>query len=515
MRRLLIVLVAALAVTGCALRRQQAQQLAQADALFARGCYRCLQKAFTIYDTLRQAGYQPANTSARAFDTAILLAAREKELAMEADGWITTAEGLAAAATKAPIAGAKAQVYVEILRALPWAAGRHDRDFRNNALITVGPVIDALERWDTALGPPETRSLVATYLMASARCAFTPAREQESLTFERLAPAHASTPLMQYVAGSCHADLRQHLDALASDADFHEVTFQLGRLRLYRGGATVHTDARVLLEAARAGLPEAVAPTYLLAGVLSGLGEYEACAAMYGEVVKTGGARRESMLSRTICLTHAAKRQDAIETATGLIDSPGVLRGEAFFWRAWNKYHLKQLQPARDDVEQAKTLVKDADVFALSGFIAYDMQQKDYAYTEFAEAHRRARTYCVAVFYQGLIDSEKDRWPTAVDRYTVATRCYESSVRRLESDLRGAHALEMDNPTRQRRIDNLTQAVDAEKLQVAKAAYNVAYSYGRAGEMAKGVPFAEKAASAHKEMQKLAEELLVILRKSR
>lgn len=511
MRRLILLLVIAASLTACAagLRKQQAQQLADADAMFMRGCYTCLRKAFDSYDTLRQAGFQPAITQVKAFDTAVLLAAREKELGMEANAWIAKAEGLAAAR------GEVGQHYLEILRALPWAPGRLDRDQQeriNSAWAKAArPIAETLEGWETALGPPAARPIAAAYLMIGARCAFTPAREQDALTV--LLVSHPQAPLVRYAAGRCRSELRAHLDAVSGDPDFHEAAFELGRLRLYQGGATVHSDARVLLEAARASLPDAIAPVYLLAGVLSGLGEYEACAAMYGEVAGKGGAKRESMLSRTVCLTHAARRADAIRSATDLIDTPGILRGEAYFWRAWNQYHSKNLAMARADVDQAKPLFTDADVFALSGFIAYDMHQKDFAYQEFGDALRRNPQYCVARFYQGLIHSTREQWLPAADTYEKATTCYAISVRSLERDLRAAQSLDADNPTRQRRIDNLTQGLDAEKLQLARAAYNVAYSFGRAGDAAKGLPFAEQAAAAHKDMEKLALELLEILRK--
>ncbi|HUF24039.1 MAG TPA: hypothetical protein VMN81_07935 [Vicinamibacterales bacterium] len=511
MRRLIpFLLVAALAGTACgtSIRKQQAQRLAEANALFMRGCHSCLVRAFDTYSALRGEGFQPALVTGKAFDAAILLAAREKELAMEATSWIERAEGLLS--SRGPV-GPR---YLEMVNALPWALGRHDRDFRDGAMIAVGPVLDALEKWDAALGPAPARDIVGTYLMAAARCAFTPARLQPNLTFDVLAPAHGRTPLMQYAAGICSPELRSHLDALAGDADFHEVTYQLGRLRLYQGGATVHLDARVLLEAGHTAMPDAIAVTWLLASVLSALEEHEACAAMYDEVIRRGGARRESMLNRTVCLTRAAKRPEAIRSATEIIDTPGILRGEAYFWRAWNQYHAKNLPVARVDVESAKTLFQDADVYALSGFIAYDMDQKDYAYTEFAEALRRNREYCVAAFYQGLIDSQKEQWEPAAGRYVSATGCYERSVRRLENDLRQAHALDADNPTRERRIRNLTEGLDVEKLQLARAAYNVAYSYGRHGDAAKGLPYAEQAAAAHRDMRKLAEELLEILRKA-
>lgn len=492
---------------GTSARKQQAQRLAEADALFSRGCYVCLTKAFEAYDGLRLSGYQPAAMAARAFDTAVLIAAREKELAMPADPWMAKARALA-------VPGARSTLYLEMADALPWATGRHDRDFAHPGQAAARPPLDALARWDTALGPEASRDLTGTYLMASARCALTPARLHDALTMEALAPAHAATPLMRYATGSCRAGLRPQLDALSGDPDFHELLFQRGRLRLFEGGTTVHLDARVLLEAAREAMPAMLANTYLLAGVLNALEEYEACAERYAEVIARGGARREASLNRTVCLTHAGKRGDAIVTATSLIDTPGILRGEAYFWRAWNHYHEQRLPLARADVEAAKPLFDSADLYALSGFVAYDMGQKPYAHSEFGEAYQRSRGYCTAPFYRGIIDSDFDRWDAALREYLLAAGCYDASVRRLEEDLRQAERLDPDNPTRQRRIDNLTAAVDAERLQLARAAYNVAYAHGRMGNAASAIPFAEKAAATHKDMEKLATDLLAILRKA-
>lgn len=503
-----VVLLVLLAVAGCATaeRRENRQRLVAADTQFARGCYLCLTDAFEQYRALAAAGHQPQTMNRRAFETALLLAAREKELGMDAQGWIATARGLALDQMRAP-------VYLEIADALPWAAGRHDQGFDHPGQAAMGPVLDALERWDAALGPPSSRDIVGTYLMAAARCAFTPSRLHESLTFEVLAPAHADAPLIQYVSGTCRRELRSHLAGLSSDPDFHEVTLHLARFRLFEPGNVVRLDAKAMLGAARTAMPGMVANTWLLAGVLSTLEEYEACAEMYAEVIARGGARRESLLNRTVCLTKAEQRAEAIASATELIDTPGILRGEAYYWRATNQYHLETLPEARADVEAAKPLYDDAAVYALSGFIAYDMEQKAYAYTEFEEAWKRNSTYCTAPFYQGLMDAEQERWEPAAAKYETATRCYETSVRRLAFSLEQAHALDAADPSRQQRIDSLTAALDGERLQVAHAAYNVAYANGRLGRPEAGIPFAEKSAAAHKDMRELATNLLAILRK--
>ena len=426
---------------------------------------------------------------------------------MPAEPWIEKARALAPP-------DARRRVYLDIAGALPWAPGRHDADFRHEARIAIGAELDALDRWDETLGLPDARDVTGTYLMAAARCAFMPARLHESLTPEALAPVHAAAPLMRYAVGICRPDLRAYLDGLEADPDFHELLFQQARQQLFQGGATVRLGARVLLEAAREDMPALVGNTYLLAGVLNTLEEYVPCAAMYAEVIAKGGARRESLLSRTMCLTNAGKSADAIASATGLIDTPGILTGEAYYWRAANRYTLKALADARTDVEAAKPLYDDAAVFALSGFIAYDMGQKDYAYTEFDEAFRRNGTYCTAPFYQGLIDAEKERWEPAAAKYEAATGCYETSVRRLVFSLERAEALDASDTTRERRIASLARSLDGERLQIAHAAYNVAYANGRLGRAGAGIPFAEKAAAAHKNMEKLATDLLAVLRKA-
>lgn len=503
----LIPLVIVIAACGASVRKAQAERLAEADALFARGCYTCLAKAYDVFEALRLAGFEPAAMAARAFDTAILLAAREKELAMPADPWIDRARALA------PRDSGRA-IYLEIVRGLPWAPGRHDSSAAHEGRLAIGPELDALDRWDAALGAPAARTVTATYLMAAARCAFVPARQHETLTFEALAPAHGTAPLVRYAAGICRPELRSQLDSLTEDPDFHELLFQQGRLRLFAGGNTVHLDARMLLDAARDAMPALVANTFLLAGVLSTLDEHEACAAMYAEVIALGGARRQSLLNRTVCLTNGGRHAEAIASSTELIDSPGILRGEAYYWRAANRYTLERVAEARTDVEAAKPLYDDAAVYALSGFIAYDMGQKEYAYAEFDLAFQRNGAYCTAPFYQGLIDAEHDRWEPAAARYERATQCYEASVRRLRFSLEQAETLDEADPTRRRRIDTLAKALDGERLQVAHAAYNVAYANGRLGRAAAAIPFAEKAAAAHKDMEKLATDLLAVLRKA-
>lgn len=518
MRAASLCLAAALAFSaavaaGCGPRKEHVQRMAEADALFARACYSCLTRAFQTYDALRLAGFQPAAVTKKAFDTALLIAMREKELGMPAEAWIAKAAALAPASGPA---AARAALYLDMTRKARWSAGKHDADEASRFERAVAAeAIAGLGDWEKALGPPAARDLVGTYLMTALACAYTPPRQQDArLTLERLAPAHRSTPLMKYALGACKAEFRDELQSLTADPDFHEAQFQIGRQRLFQGGTTVQLDAKTSLAAAHKAMPPAVANSYLLAGVHLALEEFAECAARYDDVIRHGGARRDSMLSRTKCLTRGAMRVPAIASATELIEPPGTHRGEALYLRAWNRYHLKDLPAARGDIEDAKRTWASADLALLSGFVAYDMDEKPFAYTEFAQALAMNADYCVAAFYQGLIDATAERWAPAADRYERATHCYSRSVGLIAGDLQRAQALPADTPNRDRRIANLIEGLEVEKAQLSRAAYNTAYSFGRSGSPSKGIPYAMQAISAHKDMEKLAMELLEILKKA-
>lgn len=507
-RIVLLLTLAIAAAPACATRARRAHvdRLAAADRLFARGCYVCLTRAFEEYRALAAAGFRPPELTRRAFDTALLVAAREKELALEADGWIATARGLA---PRTP----RADALLQLVDALPWAAGRHDPDFEHQGHTAAGPLLDALDRWEAALGPLLSRGVTDTYLVASARCAFFPARRDEGLTPEVLAPVHAATPLMRYAVGTCRPSLSPALDAIDPDPDFHELTFQRGRFQLFQPGNVVRLEARALLEEAREVMPSMIANTWLLAGLLDTMGEYDRCADMYAEARSAGAAPRESRLNETICLTHAGRRDEAVTRATELIDTEGPFRGEAYYWRAANRYDQQRLPDARADVELTKPLYQDAAVYALSGFVAYEMNQRAYAYTEFGEAFTRNGAYCTAPFYQGLIDAEQERWEPAQERYRLSVLCYESEVYRQTRSLENAEAMDPADPTREGRIRQFRASLDASRLQLARAAYNVAYSYARLGDAPAAIPFAEKAAAGHDDMRELATTLLTQLRK--
>ena len=92
MRRcwLLVVLSACLPVclAGCAPKGPSPQlvaEFAKAEALQSEGCYSCLKESLAIFDTLAEAKVPPPGVEEKRFDTALLIAIREKELGIPSE----------------------------------------------------------------------------------------------------------------------------------------------------------------------------------------------------------------------------------------------------------------------------------------------------------------------------------------------------------------------------------------------------------------------------------------------
>ena len=76
--------------------------MAKADALQSEGCYTCLKESLAIFEKLRQAKVPPAGIAEKAFDAALLIAMREKELGIPADEAMAKALRLLPAAPTEP-----------------------------------------------------------------------------------------------------------------------------------------------------------------------------------------------------------------------------------------------------------------------------------------------------------------------------------------------------------------------------------------------------------------------------
>ena len=270
----------------------------------------------------------------------------------------------------------------------------------------------------------------------------------------------------------------------------------------------------MLLTAAREAFPASHAIILALARAHRALGEYEAALARVDEVLAEVPAHRDALLARLENLSYLNRHDEAIATASRMIELGTWHLGHAYYWRAWNEHHLRQLDVAWADVERALTLQSNTSVYTLAGFIAHSRKELDVAADRFDRAFAIDGTNCIAVFSAGMVHVEQQAWLPASAKFSRSMTCYATDAAAARADLARIEASDQP-PARKARLAAAEQKriVSSEHL-AAQSAFNAAQGYLRLGQKQPALTHVE-AATAHPLMRDKAASLKVVIEKMR
>jgi tetratricopeptide (TPR) repeat protein len=483
--------------------------LAPADALFDAGCYRCLQQAFEVYERALAHPQPPARARDAAFAAALLLALREKELGLAATPWLDRA---------ATLARPEERIYLDIAASLPWTSAGAATDFEpRRAQASERTAWRAFLDWPPAssregLSIAGRHPILDQYLSLALACA----------DGSKLAPqiengVDVTRPAIRYRLGICGAARRAHLEAVAAaDPRFVEALFFIGRYEMATGvspqGGGLRpsrvwlTTAVPPLAAAHEGLPDAPIVATVFAGLMRSRTDLTRALALYDTALAARPSQRDALLGRAITLTFLARRDEAIDTATRMIDLGTWYVGAAYYWRALNRYRLSDLELAAVDVGRAKQLQLSDEVLTLSGMIAYEQKRQKDARADFNAAVTLNQANCAAQWYLGLLDLEDETWPPAVTRFSTAAVCYQNAVEALRAE---AAQLPPDLPdeARERQMAGFEESIDSSQRQAGRSFLNASLASLRAGDRAAAAGYARSAA-AYPEVKDRADSLV-------
>jgi tetratricopeptide (TPR) repeat protein len=412
----------ALVASGCASRQSTvpaapaAPPTRDVESLIERGCFRCLEQALALADRRGQPHL--------AFEAAALLTLRATELGMPGDEWMVRARALAAG-------DAARTEYVEMVAAVPPDPLRGLRDdllvetqVRNRIqklLASVGSWYDTLQTG--------TQSLVfRRYLEVTLLCSVDLRNER----FDRLvalAPQLPDLPLLKYRVGICLEEYQPQLLAVQADvAEFVDADFALGRYAL-RDRKTPDPDAAMRrFRSAAAAFPSSTAIPTAIGNLYQTWEDWTNALAAFDQALALLPSHPDALLGRIVSLSQLERHQDAIATATLLISGGRWHLGQAFYWRAWNYFNLKDNQAARADADRTRMLMVNPAVFLLSGLIEWRFTRRESAETEFQEALKMDFGQCEAAFYLGGVRYELRRLPDALAAFNQARQCYDLAL---------------------------------------------------------------------------------------
>jgi tetratricopeptide (TPR) repeat protein len=416
--RLLVILALTLIATGCAARVPVLPPLPHPafdetiDGLIRHGCYTCLEQA---YEKARSLGIR-----LQAFEAATLLTLRSKELGLPPEVWLGRTRELAGT-------DAALSPYLDIADVIPPDRLSENRD----ALFDIGRrnrVKASLVMWRTYLRDGPGSGPFRAYLDVALICSFGTLKETPE-SFSAILDPDAATPLFQYAVGACDASHRARLSALrASDADFVDADYALGRYALDDPANPDAEESLKRWESAARTFPRSPAIATHIGNLFRMWEDWTPALAAFDAALAVAPSHPEATIGRAVSLSRLERPQEAIETATRLIDGGQWLLGEAYYWRAWNYLRLENLQQARADADRARMFMSNSGVMVLSGVIEWRLGRLATAEQDFAGALAIDLGECEAAFDLGVVRDQLGKRPEALAAFKQAGQCYDLSI---------------------------------------------------------------------------------------
>lgn len=526
MARFALAGVVLLSLGGCAARGPAPALLAEfgkAEALLREGCYSCLKEAQSIFERLSSEP-RPVPAAARgAFNATLLLAMRERELGLPADASLERARAHAA---KLGTQGKGVVPTIEPAALLDAAAlvigetGGLDPEQRAQltgrtrvALDPANPTRRALDAWVDS-------DPVVQYIALMIDCEQT--RLRESVKPADVLAKYPGVPLIQFrvavcggagagQAGSLREANPRFLDTLPWEARRALVGSPTEPIDLYKGAE--------LLGQAHEAFPASHWLAIFWARSNQSIAEFEPALAGFDSVLADVPTHRDALLGRLTSLSYLMRHPEAIATATRLIELGTWHVGDAFYWRAWNHYNLKALEPAWSDVETAIKMVSTSSAYMLAGLIAYDRKDLPTAVLRFDRSFELDVTNCDAVWMAGLVHVDEEAWPQASPKFARAMSCFSNAAAQAKSDLAALDAEvkraggSLNPPGREaRQRTKLTRDMEIALERSAQSAFNAAQGFARMGQKPLALAHVEMAI-AHPRMKEKAEALKIAIEK--
>ncbi len=482
---------------------QQQLNIDEAARLVARENYLSFKEAFRLYTQMSSQPGIGQRTAPAYFRAAILLGVREKDLGIFDAVPLNTAGRLVAADPRL----ASQQPLLDVARILSHRSRGivGDVDTEVTHYFDRPDELERLIKTVTALARTDS---LAAYLMAEySLLGF--ARRPE-LNIDDLLRLHPSTRLIAFVkASASQTDPKPLEDILVQDPECKEAYFFLGNVALSQGLLLL---AERNYEAAYEVIPESPQITISLAGVAFAEEEFERSIDFYDKTLALTPDYREAILGKAISLTYLGRGTEAMALLQKLVDLGNYLMGESHFWLAWNLNELDRYEEARREIEEAKKLLGQGQVFSLAGLIDLGLGQDEEAKAEFLEALKFNASDADALMNLGAIFARQHLWDKAGSYGRKAGDAYSAQAVSLSEKLAEIKASSLSDERKARLVRRKAAQLEGALLAGATAYYNAGAAFLNAGDGASARPCLLKAA-AHPAVKVKAEELAATVKR--
>jgi tetratricopeptide (TPR) repeat protein len=280
-----------------------------------------------------------------------------------------------------------------------------------------------------------------------------------------------------------------------ADARWTDTLFFEGRAEMSRFPSPDVGRAVTLFQSAHEAFPASDAITLALGHANNALEVFDQALALFDSVLAARPTHRDALLGRLLSLSYLRRHYDAIRNATQMIGLGMYHMGDAYYWRAWNRYQVHDLPNAWSDVEEARKLMVNTAVYTLAGFIAYAQRELDTAIDRLDRAYRMDNTNCEAAWTEGMVHVDKEAWDRSSDRFTIAAGCFLADAKAARDAITTVENSTSSEADKARRMATARKRAESSEHRHAQSAFNAASSYLRLGKKAEALGYVDLAAN--------------------
>jgi len=354
----------------------------------------------------------------------VLLALRATELGMPSEEWIARARTYAE--------GEPERIqYIEMATAMPPDPLRGLRDdllVETQVRNRIQQRLASVTSWYDVLQTGSHSVAFRRYLELTLICSVD-GRPDRFERLDTLVPRLPDLPLLKYRVGVCDDRYQDRLQSLQAEIpEFVDADFAFGRYALRDRQAPNQDEAMSRFRSAAAAFPASTAIPTTIGNLYQAWEEWTNALTAFDRALALLPSHPDARLGRVISLSNLERHDEAIASATELIDAGRWHLGQAFYWRAWNYLAIGNLGAARADADRTRTLMVNPAVFLLSGLIEWRLLKRQTAEAEFQEALKMDFGQCEAAFYLGGVRAELRKLPEAMAAMSQARQCYDLAL---------------------------------------------------------------------------------------
>ena len=474
-------------------------RLNEAQALYEKSGYVPLKKAFSIYDRLYAQRSMRGRVAVPLLKTALLLAAREKEIGIKNETYLNKAMNLVE--ENPSLSGFKPYVKLTGLLSTKEKGVMQDVDMRFWAKATQ----DDLEKNVNEIAPKALSDEFTAYFYLAWNCFYKdPYKERKDLS--EIEKRYPSSLLIKYKTATCYEEIPEALNELLYlEPEFYEASYHLGDLSI-KAGRLVEAENRLLR--AYQGIPESPQTTILLGSIYLATEEYEKSLEFYDKTLVLAPEYRDALLGKAICFSTMKRHEEAADVCEKIIALGYWLLGESYYWLAWNQHELGKNAEALQNIDQSKgRLPTNSEVFSLAGTIAVELGETDRAEKDFNESLKYNASNTESLFGLANIYAKREKWVDSGGFFEKASHSLERAEAATEARILEIEKSTLSEERKKRLVEKKKDQLRAFHYSKASAFYSAAAAWLNGGMRDKALDFAGRA-SEHPGFKQKAEELI-------